>query len=508
MNRQFIDRITQLKSWRGMLFDFAMGAGASLALLPAGIVPMLLLMIVVFWRISIAADRWSAGLRGWMMATGWFSISLYWISHSLFIGDAAFLFMLPISALGLPLFLGLFWGFASFISYSLSANPSIRLIGLGLWLGLAELARGTVLTGFPWNAPGQAFLALDLTAQAGAFVGQYGLNFALFSGISAMALLPNRKWLAFVIGLPVIGLCILSGWRALNAPSLETLLEDRPVVRLVQPNIPQSDKWDKIARFEHIRTLISLSRVHYPLPQLTIWPETAIAGVLPNDSALVRQAAQAAAAFDGMLLLGTLRFDEKDRLYNSALLASGSGEILAITDKLHLVPFGEYVPMRQIPFIDAIAGVTDFEPGSKSVKFDAGIYGQLDILICYEVIFPGFIADRTRPSALINLTNDAWFGQTAGPHQHLYQARARAIEEGLPLMRVANTGISAGIDPYGRIISQIALGTAGFIDVALPRALAPTFYASYRWFGMSFIIVWLTIIGLWVDRRAQNRQIK
>ena len=503
MIRQLYLWIGQQRGWRGASVDFALGAIASLALLPSGFLPALLAFVPAFLRIAQAANGWSAFITGWMISTGWFSLSLYWISHSLFIGEAAFLFMLPFSAFGLPLLLGLFWGIASFISFRLSRTVSGRLIWLAFSLGLAELARGTMFTGLPWNAPGQVFLALDMTSQAGAFIGQYGLNFALFSGLVAIALIPQDRRLAGIISLPVICLCLLSGWRAVSMPGLETILEDRPVVRLVQPNISQAEKWDRQVRLLHLDKLASLSREIYPLPQLIIWPETAIAGALPRDLNLLTASARNAAAFDGMLLTGTLRFDEKHNLYNSAILASATGEILAQTDKEHLVPFGEYVPFRWLPFVDAIAGPIDFKSGS-STHFDTDLYGRLEILICYEVIFPGFIAKRPRPSALINLTNDAWFGHTAGPYQHLAQARARAIEEGLPLMRVANTGITAGIDPYGRIIKILGLGKSGAIDVGLPAPLAPTFYAKYRRAGVVIFCLWLIGIGFWVDRRGQN----
>lgn len=493
--------------WRGILLDFSLGAAASLSLLPAGFVPAALCFVPIYWRLLSVTSRWSAFLRGWIAATGWFTLSLYWISHSLFVGDAAFLFMLPFSALGLPLSLGLFWGAGAFLARMFARSQPGYTVMLAVCLGLAELAKGVILTGFPWNAPAQIFLAAGPFAQSGAFLGQYGLNFAFFGVIAILVLLPTKRQLAISLSLPVIILCGLSLWRAANVPPLEVLTDGRPLVRLVQPNIPQSDKWNRDKRLQHLAELQDLSRLTYPLPQLLIWPETAIAAVMPKDTDLLTASAQKSAAFDGMLLTGMLRFDAEDNLYNTAVLASGDGSILALTDKQHLVPFGEYVPLRQIPFIDAIAGAVDFKAGEESQGFDAGIFGQIEVLICYEVIFPGFISNRPRPSLLVNLTNDAWFGHTAGPYQHLQQARARAIEEGLPLLRVANTGITAAIDPYGRIINSIPLGQADMIDVAVPKALAPTVFAQNRWAGSLLMAVWLFGFGIWLDRQAQNRQI-
>ena len=490
-----------------MSLDFSLGAIASLSLLPAGILPVALLFIPIFWRITDAAKLSAAFLRAWMAATGWFSLSLYWISHSLFIGDAAFLFMLPFSAFGLPLFLGVFWGVAAALAHKASQDRLVKSLLLAAGVAGAELARGYIFTGFPWNAPAQIFLAAGPLAQSFAFIGHYGVNFLFFTLIAAMAIWPLKRHLAILVGLPVVILCCLSVWRSTTMPLLEEVVKDRPLVRLVQPNIPQSDKWDRQKRPHHLAELQELSRASYPLPQLMIWPETAITGVMPKDTDLLIQSAKTSAAFDGFLITGMLRFDEERRLYNSAVLASGMGDILALTDKLHLVPFGEYVPFRQIPFIDAIAGAVDFSAGKKPVAFDVDGFGRLELLICYEVIFPGFIQARERPSALINLTNDAWFGHTAGPYQHLHQARARAIEEGLPVLRVANTGISAAIDPYGRITGRVALGETGWIDVALPNALPPTVYVQHRWAGTIFLAMWLVCIGFWVDQRAQKRQI-
>ena len=502
--RNWVQRHT---GWRGLLFDFSLGGVASLSLLPAGILPAALCFILIFWRLLDVTSKKAAFLRAWMAATGWFSISLYWISHSLFVGDAAFLFMLPFSALGLPLFLGIFWGSGAYFARLIAGSEAAYAVMLALCLGVAELARGTLLTGFPWNAPAHIVLAAGPFAQSGAFIGQYGINFAFFGLIAALVILPRKRQLAILLCLPVILLCVLSLWRAVSMPPLEVLTDGRPVVRLVQPNIPQADKWDRQKRPLHLVELQDLSRLTYPLPQLVIWPETAIAGVLPKETDLLRESARNAAAFDGMLLTGMLRFDERDRLYNSAVLASGDGTVLAITDKLHLVPFGEYVPIRQIPFIDAIAGAIDFTAGQQPQIFDVGSLGQLEVLICYEVIFPGFLHSRPRPAIIVNLTNDAWFGHTAGPYQHLHQARARAIEDGLPILRVANTGITAGIDPYGRVIKSLKLGESGMIDVAVPKALAPTVFAQYPWAGTIFMALWLLGFWIWLDQRVQKRQI-
>ena len=496
-----------LTGWRGTLLDFSLGALAALSLNPAGIIPASLCFCFLFWRISTATNLWQAGWRSWMGATGWFTCSLYWISHSLFIGEAAFLFMLPFSVFGLPLFLALFWAAAASLSYRIGRQAEQRLIALAALLAVAELARGTLFTGFPWNAPGQMVLAAGFLAQSYGFVGQYGVNLAVFAGLTGLVFIWRRQ--IMLAGLSAAPLLILMGLSALhwtNIPSIEAVQDGRPLARLVQPNIDQDEKWKAAARPEHLQILQNLSRAEFPVPQFMIWPETAIAGQLPYETDLAQQMARRTAAFDGVLLTGILQLDEANRLYNVASMLDGRGAFLGIRAKSHLVPFGEYVPARQIPFIDAIAGPIDFSAGQSNQIFYLDGLGPVQVLICHEIIFPGFISDWQRPSVIVNITNDSWFGQTAGPYQHLEQARARAIEEGLPVLRVSNNGISAAIDPYGRILGQIPLGHRGALDVPVAAALAPTFYAENRWLGLIAGLVWLGLLAFFVDLRRQNRQ--
>ena len=223
---------------------------------------------------------------------------------------------------------------------------------------------------------------------------------------------------------------------------------------------------------------------------------------------MLRETAWDVLPFDGWLITGVPRFDSQDRLFNAAALIDPKGRVAALYDKRRLVPFGEYVPFRHlIPFADAIAGPIDFSPADGNRLFTLPHYGHLQMLICYETLFPGTVVlPGPRPDMLVNLTNDAWFGHTPGPWQHLAQARMRAVEEGIPMVRVANTGISAVFDGAGRTLGHIDLGETGFLDVQVPPSLVPTPYAIWRegtfWALLGIFIV--VIIGL--DRARSIRQ--
>ena len=282
-------------------------------------------------------------------------------------------------------------------------------------------------------------------------------------------------------------------------------------MRLVQPNIAQNDRWKSERLDRHLSQLIALSTDKKPVPKLVIWPESAIEAFYPQDASLLRQLAKVSTAFEGYLLSGMITFSSADQLKNSAYFLDHDATQVEVSHKQHLVPFGEYVPARWIPYIDVIAGPVDFTPGRPQL-FTHPDLGDIAVLICYEAIFPAFLRRPSeagvlkRPDMLVNITNDAWFGLSAGPYQHLAQARMRAIEEGLPLMRVANTGISAGFDGYGRSLGQIGLGQAGMVDIVVPPALPPTLFVRFGAAGLSLLLGYLLILVIFVDPNFQKRQ--
>ena len=487
------------------LLLFLAGGIAALGLPPASWLFCVLALLVILWQAASAKSMGAAGLAMLAGGFGWFAVSLYWISHSLFIGEAAYLFMLPFSALGLPFFLALFWGAAGLAGWWAGASRGQKLILIALATGLAEWARSWLLTGFPWNAPGQVFLATDGLAQMAALIGQNGLNLLLFAFLAGLGLVRENRLQAGVLMLPLL---ICFGWgqhRIATAPPLDPQLPAQ--VRLIQPAVPQAEKWQRAARPAHLQRLVELGLREKPIPQLVIWPQSAFAGSWPQEKQLLGQLARTTLQEEGMLLTGLLRRAGPNHLLNSVMLLDGRGAEIASADKQRLVPFGEFVPVRFLPFVEALAGPTDFAPGRPPALFAHPQLGRMRVLICYEVLFPGFIRDAPRPDFLVNLTNDAWFGHTAGPYQHLAQSRLRAIEEGLVLLRVANTGISAGFDGFGRLLGQTRLGEATALDLPVPAALAPPPYARARQAGFLVLIFWLLGAALLLDRSGQKRQI-
>ena len=472
-----------------------------MALPPFGIVPMIALLSWPALVMARADSVRQAGFVGGITGFGWFLASLWWISLSLVTGDTNYWPLLPLPLLGIPLLLALFWVPAVMLAHRIGRTPVGRVGWLLLLLALCEWARGHVATGFPWNAPGYLFSAHLTLLQSASVFGLYGLTLlALAAGFApAFWILGGRRLaIGFALVLPVLALA--GGVRLAVMPPPSS---DVPkLVRLVQPVVPQHEKWDRERRPDHLQRLRDLSRGDLPIPQLVIWPETAFAGLLNREPERLEAAAWDSLPFDGWLITGVPRFDKQGRLFNSAVLMRAEGQVEALYDKRRLVPFGEFVPFRRfLPFADALVGPIDFSAGHDNSLFTLPHYGRVQVLICYETLFPGVAAaPGPRPDILVNLTNDAWFGDTPGPWQHLAQARMRAVEEGVPMLRVANTGITSGFGPEGRILASIGLGKTGYADVNVPPPLSPTIYAKWREGPFLGLLVLLLLINIRLDR--------
>ena len=408
------------------------------------------------------------------------------------------LLLLPVVMLGLPAALALFWAVFVWLAYHLTSRAELRLVWIAIAIGCADIVRSVILTGFPWNVMAHLFLASDITAQSIYFTGQHALNLVAMSGIAGIAFLWQRQVLqATWLVLPVIVLGALGADRlASKEPTMLTVnAADTPAdIRIIQPNISQKDKWKRDKQASHLAEMIQLAHAKTAVPPLLILPETAIAALWPRDQNRAVEFIQTLAPFDGYVLTGMLRLKQQAYLHNTAFLFSHQGAPVSAYDKIHLVPFGEYVPWRFIPFIDVIAGPIDFSAGMSGQPYfqlpqDSPLAGlNIALLICYEVIFPGFLDRAKAPDAqdadiIVNLTNDGWFGHTTGPHQHLAQARFRAIEEAKPLIRVANTGVSAAFDSYGVEQGRIDLAQAGYLNIHLDRDILPLAKTPF-WQGM------------------------
>lgn len=306
--------------------------------------------------------------------------------------------------------------------------------------------------------------------------------------------------MSLVLGLSVI-LPGLWAFGAVRLSASDTVTRDDVVVRLIQPAIPQADKWKRDLRQGHVLKQMAMSN-RAPglagLPTAVIWAETNVPFAIGPESLIPAELAPAVPR-GGHLIFGAPRRDSANLVYNSLFVINDDGRLQAKFDKFHLVPFGEYVPLRGwLPFEKLTEGRGDFTPGPGPRTVHVDGLPPFAAIICYEVIFSGNVVDpNDRPEWIVNITNDAWFGPSAGPRQHFVQAQFRAIEEGLPLVRVANTGISAVIDPYGRVRNEIDLGIQGVVDAPLPPPLAPPpFVTVGQLGGLALAFVAIVIANL------------
>jgi len=481
--------------WQTLIVSCLAGAIASLTLPPIGLVPAALALAYPALKLARAKGRSEAAWIAAAMGMGWFTASTHWIAHSLLVGEAEFWFFTPLVALGIPAILALFWLVAGALAWQFGKGAAGRLGWVVVMLGLAELARGHLATGFPWNAPGYLFSAHLWLLQSASWFGLYGLTLiaVCFALAPAFWKLDHKRIAAAFLVIPLV----LAGLGA--ARLSQTAIDDSQTVRhirLVQPAIAQAEKWDRSKRGQHFTQIIRVSTDQKPVPKLMVWPETAFSAFPGREPGLLQIMASQSLPFDGHLITGLPRLDDQGRMFNAAALVDPSGQILATYDKQRLVPFGEFAPLRRfLPFVDIIAGPKDFSAGEPGQLFAVPGYGTVRMLICYESIFSGgIIQNGVRPDLIINITNDAWFGRTLGPWQHLAQARMRAVEEGIPLIRVANTGVSSGFDSWGRVLGQIGLNEMGAIDLAVPAAAPPTVFSKWShaiFFAVLIMLAWL-----------------
>lgn len=475
--------------WRRQSIAAVLGVSAAVALPPFYALPLLIPAFTgLVWLIDGARSFRSAFAAGWWFGFGHFVVGLYWVGEALLVDPAKFGWMIPFAVPGLSAGLALFPALAATLAY-LSGRPGPgRVLFLASSWTAAEWLRGHILTGFPWNLIGYVWTASDAMLQLAAVTGIYGLSLvtvitaAVPAGLAG-ARPPHGKWLAAVTGAMLAAIWVAGSLRLEAAQT-----SDVPGVRLriVQPDIPQTDKWSADKREEHFASLLRLSATSAKDPVTAIiWPETALPFAPDMDSG-VRKRIAAIAPPGGLVITGAPRVVEQAggrmKVWNSVVAIDKSGRVVATYDKFHLVPFGEYMPLRRYLPLDAIAaGPIDLSAGTGPRTIYLPGMPSASPLVCYEIIFPGAVAaSGNRPAWLLNVTNDAWFGESAGPHQHFAIARTRAVEEGLPLVRAANTGISAVVDPYGRIVARLGLGQSGILDSHLPKALIePTLYARY-----------------------------
>ena len=490
-----------------------LGALASFSLPPILLFPAVLAFVPFLIHVSNCKSTWNAVLIFWGFAFGWFATSLYWISASLFVDITWEVLILPLSLFALPAFLSLFWGLAGFLVYKIGRTAESRLMYAALFIGLAELLRSVLFTGFPWNSPSYLILTHDNLSQIASLIGQNGSVFLVLISIVGICFLCLHSLKMGVICLiPLLASIVYGGWR-LDSSTVATKGEfvKKPdiLVRMVQPNVPQQERWKSEYKNEQIEELFSLSKLSKQPASLIIWPEAAYPSTWPDSQEQFASLARGVLSENSQLLSGMLRFDQEKKLYNSALLFDANGRLTGKTDKQKRVPFGEYIPFRNnfiFQNLNLFGNKIDISVGPNSGLIQTKDNIKLRVFICYEIIFPNFVSVQGRPDIIINLTNDAWFGNTIGPYQHLSQARLRSIEEGLPLVRVANTGVSAAFNYRGMLLGKIDLMKRGVLDVSLSLQQQVTFYSKHRWKIIASIISLLILCSVYVDVEFSRRQ--
>jgi apolipoprotein N-acyltransferase len=447
-------------------------------------------LVAFVWLWDGAPTPASALVRAWAWGTGHFAVGSYWIIDAFFVPPADFAVLGPPMVLGLAALLGFFPAMAAWAAKKLAVRwPFLavgwrRLIVLAIGWTVAEWLRGHLFTGFPWNPLGHVWAFATPLLQGAAVVGVYGLGTVSFLVLAA----PAAGWRAAGLALLLVVLMGAGGQLTMSAVNENAAA---PLLRIVQPNVAQAEKWRPENTERELRKLLDLSR-RDGLDKFAavIWPETAVPFVVQPGSDVLQVLGEAAPR-GGYLLAGAARAETRvqDGVWNSLLAIDRAGTIVAHYDKVHLVPFGEYIPFhKEIAPLTGLIGRGSFEVGPDFVTLSLPGLPPFSPLICYEAVFPGDVTGPgERPQWLLNVTNDAWFGVSSGPYQHLTSARLRTVEEGLPMIRAANTGVSAVIDAYGRVLASLGMERAGVIDHALPPARAATPYS--RWHDWMLLLL-------------------
>lgn len=447
-----------------------------------------------------------AATLGYAFGFGHYLASLSWIGWSFVVANRALL--APLGAIAPAFYLATYHALSAWICIKVCRAPMSRLLLLIAALSLSEWMRGTILLAFPWNLSGQIW-PLEIL-QITSIIGIYGLSALTYFMIGTIVTY-NKHLIA--IGFFVFsGLWFFGAQRLQNTP---TELSDVHV-RLVQPSISQQDKWVPKLLAQQLDHLITLSQMPSEKPlHAIIWPEASV-WIDIETNPMLRQYLSTAVPPQGILIFGGVRFVQDTqsiplsfKFYVSVFALTNEGHIADLYDKSRLVPFGEYVPLKKLLRLKKLTqGMQDYSAGTGVKTLTVGNLPPFTPLICYEAIFPGDVTPQTgdRPEWLVNVSNDAWYGQSFGPYQHLETVRIRAIEEGIPLIRGANNGLSVVIDGCGRVLHKLRLNDVGIIDFELPKSLSnDTVFSRIKNSVFWAIITLIMLICGFVERSINQK---
>lgn len=522
-------------------YVLACGSGvlAAAAMQPIDFLPVFLISFpILVWLLDgLHADSRpvlrqivASALVGWWFGFGYFVAGLWWLGSAFIVGGDQFIWLMPLGVIGLPAVLALFPAFGLVVARLLWSSGALRIFTLAFALGLSEWFRSWLFTGFPWNSFGQAFANHLVLAQTASVLGSEGLGLLALLLFASPAVILTGQTRAARWGLPAFSLAALVAMIAFGVLRLQPTggtgvdfsmlpLVPNVKIRIMQPNVPQDEKLRPVSGQEVLDRFFVLSDVargaHASgVADVThlVWPESPFPFVLERNPRALEAIARFLPA-NTQLITGSIRAEPQEsaprgyRFFNSLQVLDKSG-VIGTYDKVHLVPFGEYLPFDRLlraigleQFVNVVGGFTA-SPARRPLRI--ANLPPIIPMICFESIFSRELAgDGHEGSLFVNVTNDAWFGYTFGPYQHLAQARLRAIEFGRPLIRAANSGVSAVFDPYGRVLVSLPLGTADVLDSPLPAGLASTLYRQSSWY--SFVSVMICVLALALFGRFGTR---
>jgi apolipoprotein N-acyltransferase len=531
-----------LQGWRRGGLAFLAGLIAALALQPLDVLPAFViafpLLVWLLDGIDPARGRLSTAFQaaktGWFFGFGYLLAGLWWLGVAFIKGGPEFIFLLPFGVIILPMALALFFALGTGVAALAWTGNASRIIALALGLGFSEWLRSWVFTGFPWNGFGQAFANHLVLAQAASLIGTEGLGLVAVLVGGAFATLGTgqdfgQRWRAPLLAMLLVAVLTGFGLARLSASGGLAFDERRmPAtadvrLRIMQPNVAQHDKEIGKRGAELLDNYLKLSGLAPSAPgtgpgEVThiIWPEAPLPFILDREpralDALTRFLTPRATLITGAIRAEDIADAEpgerRRRFYNSIQVLTADG-LQGTYDKVHLVPFGEYLPfetiLRALGIRQFVAAVGGFTAGAARRPLEvSGLPGVIP-MVCFESIFPHELdASAPGPGVFIMVTNDGWFGNTSGPYQHVAQGRLRSIEFGQPVIRSANSGVSAVFDPYGRIVGLIPLNVVDILDSVLPAGLHSTLYRRTIQFNYGSVMIFLFLLLL-LGRRAEGR---